>query len=283
MRSAFFLAGLLIIIKVQAQNLVPNPGFEDTLGCPYQWDGIQMGYAANWFQPTWGSSDLFTGCYLVPQSFNGYQDAHGGSSYGGFITSCHKPFGCDSTNPNREYLSARLNQTLIQGQLYYCTFHISRADSVQYASKLGVLFSDSLSQASTMPLPYTAQFETTTAHIDKLSWTEINFSFVATGDEDFITIGNFRNDLESDIVYTGDGGDQSNWEYLFAYYYIDDICVSPDSQYCKGGVGLNEYDKLGIELIRITDLFGNTVKETSNTLLLYHYSDGSIQKRIHLE
>ena len=71
--------------------------------------------------------------------------------------------------------------------------------------------------------------------------------------------------------------------FLFAYYYIDDICVSPDSQYCKGEVGLNEYDKLDIELIRITDMFGHTVKETSNTLLLYHYSDGSIQKRIHLE
>jgi hypothetical protein len=279
MKFKITLVFFLIYVQTFAQNLVPNPGFEDTLGCPYQWDGIQMGYAANWFQPTWGTSDLFTSCYLVPQSFNGYQAAHTGIAYAGIIASCHKPFGCDPTNINREYLSVRLLTNLEAGERYYCRFYASRADSVHYAAKFGVLFSDSLHQESTMNLPYTPQFETVPTLLDKVDWTEYQFSFIANGGESFLTIGNFRNQQDSDTLFTNDGGDLQNVEYKYAYYYVDDICVSKDSLNCKNTAGVSEWNFPQPQVVRITDCLGREVNEQPGMVLLYYYSDGTIRKK----
>jgi hypothetical protein len=278
MKNALLILFTSVLLQSSAQNLVPNPSFEDTLGCPYQWDGILMGYAANWFQPTWGSSDLFTGCHLVPQSFNGYQYANTGSAYAGFIASCHTQFGCDTDNINREYLSVRLLDSLEAGTRYFCNFSVSRADSVQYAATFGVLFSDSLHQASTMNLPYTPHYETPIAHLDRLNWTNYSFSFIAAGGEEFITIGNFRGLQSSDAYYTGGGGDPNYSEYRFAYYYIDDVCLTKDSLNCSGNLGITEIHKSEPILIRILDNMGRETIFKPNTMLIYVYSDGTRKK-----
>ncbi len=283
MKSTLKILFTFILFQSSGQNLVPNPSFEDTLGCPYQWDGIQMGFAANWFQPTWGSPDLFTGCYLVPQSFNGYQLANSGSAYGGIITSCHKPFGCDPTNINREYLSVRLLDSLEAGEKYYCSFSVSRADSIQYAANFGVLLSDSLHQESTMNLPFIPQFETSTPHLDKEKWTVYNFSFNALGGEEFLTIGNFRDQQNSVTTYIGDGGDSLNWEYLFSYYYIDDVCLSKDSLNCEGSLGISESLKQESQIIKIVDIMGRETEIKPNSVLIYIYSDGTRKKVFRIE
>jgi len=54
---------------------------------------------------------------------------------------------------------------------------------------------------------------------DTLNWMKIEGSFVATGTEEYITIGNFFPDSLSEIVY---------WTtYWASYYYIDDVSVIP--------------------------------------------------------
>lgn len=214
-----------------SQNLVPNPGFEDTLGCPSTFFGIQDGYAANWFQPTLGTTDLLTVCAEVPQNFSGYQFPNSGYAYAGFITSCHADFGCSSDSDYREYLSVRLNESLEPGITYYCKISISRGDSSLYANNFGVLFSDSIHQENYVNLPHTPQYETPTPHINSLTWTNYSFSFVATGGEDFLTIGNFSDDDNSDSTYVG-GGNPLNWEYQNSYYYVDDVCLSRDPSVC---------------------------------------------------
>ncbi len=216
-----------------AQNLIPNPSFEDTLGCPTSWDGIEDGYAAHWFKPTWGSSDLFTSCHLVPQSWNGYQFAHSGNAYAGIIAYCQESASCTPDNINREYLSVRLLESLEVGVKYYVKFSASRADSALYASNIGVLLSDSVHQESTMNLPNIPQFETSTPLVDRVNWTDYNFSFFATGIEDFITIGNFSDNDNSDITFIEGGGNPLLRNHQHAYYYIDDVCVSTDSLFCR--------------------------------------------------
>ena len=59
---------IIIFIVLQifsiAQNLVPNPSFEDTLWCPYNTGQINV--ARHWFAPDYGggggSSELFHVC-----------------------------------------------------------------------------------------------------------------------------------------------------------------------------------------------------------------------------
>lgn len=244
-----------------SQNLVPNPGFEDTLGCPSTFYGIQDGYAADWFQPTLGTSDLFTVCAEVPQSFIGYQFPNSGYAYAGFVASCHADYSCSSNNDYREYLSVRLNESLEPGITYYCKLSISRADSSHYANKFGVLFSDSIHQGNYVNLPYIPQYETTTPHINSLTWTNYSFSFIATGGEDFLTIGNFSDDDNSDSIYIG-GGNPFDEYYKNAHYYVDDVCLSSDPLVCDNfTAGTSE----GTNLTEKINLFPNP---TNNNLTI---------------
>src|SRR5258708_7934679 len=76
-----------------AQNLVPNPSFEDTIQCPAN-PQPTIDYASHW--STYGSSsDYFNSCannnsfiYGVPSNFSGYQNAMHGIAYAGLITWC---------------------------------------------------------------------------------------------------------------------------------------------------------------------------------------------------
>lgn len=283
MKNIFNLLFTLVLFQSSAQNYVPNPSFEDTLGCPYQGDGIQFGYVANWFAPTWGSPDLFTDCYLVPQNPIGYQFANSGSAYAGIITSCHSSFNCAPTNINRDYLSVRLLDSLEAGTQYFCKFSVSRADSVHYGANFGVLLSDSLHQESTMNLPYIPQFETSTPHIDRLNWTVYSFSFIASGGEEFLTIGNFRDEQNEETIYIADGAVLQNYDYLLSYYYIDDVCLSKDSLNCDGALEILELSNPKPHIIRILDIAGRETSDKPNTLLFYVYSDGTTKKVFRLE
>ena len=74
-----FVVGFITISK--GQNLVPNPSFEDTTGCPQFIDDF---YAVDWLSPTLASPDLFHTCSSgnagVPQNLWGWQNARIASS-----------------------------------------------------------------------------------------------------------------------------------------------------------------------------------------------------------
>ena len=59
-------------------------------------------------------------------------------------------------------------------------------------------------------------------------------SYIATGGEKYLTIGNFKDDVNSDTTFIESG------LYWGAYYYIDDVCVSTDSLECYNFVGVKE-------------------------------------------
>lgn len=73
---------------------------------------------------------------------------------------------------------------------------------------------------------------------DTISWTKIEGCFIAQGGEQYVTIGNFNTNANTDTLriqsadpLTGAGND-------VAYYYIDDITLIDQST-----VGINELDK----------------------------------------
>jgi len=84
---------------------------------------------------------------------------------------------------------------------------------------------------------------------DTLNWTEISGSFIATGGENFITIGNFK---DTSIIH-GSG-----------YYYIDDVCLSPDSLTCPSTVGINELN-INNKLNLFPNPFTGIINITSQT------------------
>lgn len=207
-----------------SQNLVPNPSFELYDTCPNTSnEGIES--AIDWYNPTSYSPDYYNACATdtlygqnVPKNGFGFQMAKTGVAYAGIILHI-------STDA-REYIQVELIDTLRVGKKYYVKFYVAIADSSPYAThNIGVYFSSLPIQSSqSLFLPYQPQIENN-PQVNPLNvantWIEVADSFIANGGEHYITIGNFRNDLNTDTVNMNNG---TNWT-SFSYYYIDDISV----------------------------------------------------------
>jgi gliding motility-associated-like protein len=73
-----------------------------------------------------------------------------------------------------------------------------------------------------LPFSYIPQFyySSGTFFSDKTKWYEISGSFVATNNSNYITIGNFKDDANTDSLFMGGG---AGW--VEAMLYIDDVSV----------------------------------------------------------
>jgi OOP family OmpA-OmpF porin len=224
--TIFLLTSSTLLI---GQNLVPNPSFEDTVACPYTFSDIN--FSTGWFRPAFGTSDFFHECGTVvtdvPSNAYGNQSANSGKAYAGFHTYL---LGHNDTF-YREYISIQLLDTLEQGTKYIVGFYVSRADTSGYATKIGAYFSDTaISQPVSVGigLNLIPHVETQVVVTTRIQWVSLSFEYVASGGEQFITIGNFRSNSLSDTINTYDGG-SNPFFYNLAYYYIDDIFVQDES------------------------------------------------------
>lgn len=250
MKYLLLLALFIQGFYVSAQNLIPNPSFENAEDCPFGISDIQA--AANWFSPTNTTPDYYNNCNNatngvvgVPTNSLGYQPAHTGNAYAGFLLPQWHTGGGDA-HIWCEYLSTVLTQQLIAGHKYYVSFYVNHANAVNYieqqynvvaTDKIGVLFTDTAINAYLPPLnpgqalnlqpDFTSQpgwFITDTAN-----WVKIQGFYTASGGEQYITIGRFHspNVLQDSITYQMMYAyDSVNTVDNEAYYYIDDVCVT---------------------------------------------------------
>lgn len=216
----------LVTTSLQAQfNLVPNPSFEDTVfGTPcYCENAIEL-CVKNWFNPQGATPDYYTyfpGYCTGVSSVNnpsGFQLARTGNAYAGI-------YGMGS--PTREYVAIKLRDSLQQGGCYYAEFYVSLANKSRYAiDNMGCYFTNDTSGYKTLTtnIPVVPQVLNQPGNFlsDTMTWQKVSGSFAAAGGETFMIIGNFFNDANTvlDTVKLS-----SNWQA--AYYYIDDVLVTP--------------------------------------------------------
>ncbi len=204
-----------------SQNLVPNGSFECYSTCPDQYD--QVSYAKQWNSPvlhngSWpdyhNSCDLYNGMGF-PLNGNTGDSARTGAGCMGFM------FWQNYDPASREYLQAKLLQPLQNGKCYQLTFYVKLYVALNMGiDRIGAHFSTAaISSASQNLYGYIPQVQNTPGVpiSSTTTWTQISGSFVATGGEDYITIGNFYNDAS-----TTTDGTPSGW---YSHYYIDDICL----------------------------------------------------------
>ncbi len=217
-KSPIALAFLLLFCnKMDGQNLVLNPGFEIFITCPGfgQFSNV---YISNWNKPSIASSDYYHyNCAGINPTV---QAPRSGEAYAGIIA---YNFGTEY----REYVTGTLFSSLIAGQTYKVEFYVSLNDGyIQAITELGAYLSP------TAPGPFSnalhinvlPQIENTAGSITDTSvWKKISGQFVATGGEQFITIGNFHNDTTTTITQPGTSGSYG------AYYFVDDVSVTLDS------------------------------------------------------
>lgn len=66
------------------------------------------------------------------------------------------------------------------------------------------------------------------AFSDTTQWTQIQGCFTANGGEQYITIGNFNYNVNTDTLYVGTNNPDPNYTnplYDYSYYYIDDVSL----------------------------------------------------------
>lgn len=227
----FFITNVLLLAvfgEIKAQvNLVPNPSFESYTACPTIADNLSD--ATGWSSYR-GSCDYFNSCapyggMSTPKNPIAFQFPKSGNSYAGFIT--YEFMSSDY----REILGTQLLSPLQIGTKYYFSFFVSFAGTQNYSiasKKIGLKFlTQSYSQASPIPLSNSAHFYTTNIISDSLNWTQIKGSFLANMPYQFLAIGNFFDDVNmfsTDTISTAPN-------YIDAYYFIDDIRLSTDSNF----------------------------------------------------
>jgi hypothetical protein len=262
----------LFSFTCSAQNLVPNPSFEDTVQCPI---GVnvttdQMTYATGWHKATAGTPDYFNSCNTgmvgVPQNFIGWEYAKSGVAYAGLCTA-----NKGNPGPNyREYIQTRLTDSLIAGKKYHVSFYVSLADSVGYAcNNIGAYFSPTaISSFGTSNFSYIPQIANTPANplTKKNGWTIVADTFTAAGGELYITIGNFNDGAHSDTVFVGGApiGDRNT-----SYYYIDDISVT----HVDTAAGINEISNREISIFpnpATSEITVNSEQQTVYSIEIYN-------------
>ena len=217
-------------------NLVLNPSFEDHDTCPDWGNTGLIRFAKYWSNPLYPTSpDYFNACdtginhpFSVPSNYVGNQMAHTGIAYAGIATYYYalNPVG----NNYREYIQNLLSDSLIAGVEYCIKLYVSLADSSRfYCNNLGVYFSptivhDTCPWQVDCPLNYLPQFENTAPLTNDSTWTAVSGSFIASGGEKYVLIGNFHD--TSGTAATSTGIPISNY-HRAAYYYIDDVLVTP--------------------------------------------------------
>jgi hypothetical protein len=214
---------LLLGTTVFAQNLVPNSGFDQMIGCPTALSMLDS--TASWQNPTInGTPDFFHQCSSpffagVPVNGLGYQQPHGGESYAGI----HR--FQEGLIEYREYLEVGLVAPLVAGQCYYFEMYISLSNFSKYTSPdIAVLFSDTLLTGllSTQMLNLSPQIVNPSNMIpDTAGWMLVNGTYTASGGENFICIGNFVNDAAIDTILINPF---AIWP--ITYVYVDDVLLT---------------------------------------------------------
>lgn len=218
-----FMIGVFTYGWSMAQNLVPNPGFEDHKNCPQQ--AKQFSFVKNWKSPAGpGSPDYFNKCGAseagIPKNFAGKQEAYEGSGYAGIDL-------LDKEDPRfREYIEVKLIKPLKKGKEYKVSFWISLSDNSKYAvNNIGVYFSDKgfKDKKETRYVQPQVSNANPTLLSYKNIWAQVEGSFKAEGGEEYMTIGNFL--TEQNVIATEVNGGNGNFKH--AYYYIDMVSVAP--------------------------------------------------------
>ncbi len=229
MKKAILLLINALLLSVSdtsnAQNLVPNPGFENHIGCPVETgelyrcqDWSSYGFSPDYFHLC--APDTVAG---VPTNSFGYQFAATGDAYAGFINESGGPA------PPKEYLGAALAQPLTIGQKYYASFKVSFCGFGCLSSNMGIRMSTVAYDSTSIQVSNNyATVYTASVINDSLNWYQVQGSFIADSSYAYIIIGNFFN--TGNCIAT---------TYI-SYYFLDDICLSTDSTICYTSTGIVE-------------------------------------------
>ncbi len=296
MNSTFYIiliTGLLFYTpSYTQQNLVPNPSFEDTLGCPTSPGAAGIGfYMVNdkvkyWYIPNSATTDYYNSCapvssgVNVPANWLGYQEAFDGKAYVGVVVYVvEDPFPA-------EYVQCQLLEPLKPCFKYRVSYQVSLADySARAIDALGLRL-DIIPPKKEQYAPDEFHGFELPPHIapgyaitDTANWVEVSGYYTAKGGEQYLTIGRFfdttlysNENLPPALTNPCD----SCFAIVEAYYYIDTVsvielgvaeaCNVIPNVFTPNNDGVNDVYNIidfGMETMEIYNRWGNKIASLS--------------------
>lgn len=239
----FIIINTASIISVAQINLVPNGDFEQFTSCP---SNIGEIFKATGWDSYANTPDYMNACgsagFTIPANAFGYQTPASGNAYAGFLNYMSKIYYPDP-NGFREYIGRSLSSPLNIGTKYYVSFKVSLSiesivPSNGASDKMGVMFSTiPFSISNPAPITNAPPIFSGTIITDSTSWTTIFGSFIPDSTYQYIILGNFfDNDNTDTLIITSD-------TICSSYYFLDDVCVSTDSAFCANYTSISELKK----------------------------------------
>lgn len=220
--------------KLEAQNLVKNPSFENYIQCPICFNYFN-GYIQDWYAFQGGNngssfSSYFNSCsplpFSVPQNTAGWQMAKTGEGY-----ACIQVYSF-SYSPNRRAYIEGCFLTPLKADSIYCIEFWASFTGIGLFNRpiknVDAHFSDTLldwnNGLGNNLIGITPQIRSQQILSDSAGWTKVSGLYIAHGGEKYITIGNFNDNAHTTTSPPDDG----TTENAFASgYYIDDVSVTP--------------------------------------------------------
>ena len=205
-------------------NIIPNPGFEQYSSVPLGWFYTGSDFTRvvkYWGSPTAASPDVYGPKVYVPSEWKeqgfGQLAAHEGKSMVGITL-----FGCEGGKPHcREYIQVQLIEPLVVGQRYQLRMMAAHLPLSMRTRNLEVAFSsEQLKSTVDARLDLMPVVMPERVLDNDGGWIEIVSEFVALEASEYIVIGNFHSDEETQVKPCTDLEALS-----FAYYYLDDLSL----------------------------------------------------------
>lgn len=111
---------------------------------------------------------------------------------------------------------------------------VCRAEKYVVATNnIGISFSTiPYSEIDTVPINNSSAMKASAIITDTMNWVLVKGSFDADSAYQYVMVGNFYDDAHTDTVSIPTDTTNLGWLFFASYYYIDDVCVSPDSLAC---------------------------------------------------
>lgn len=224
---------LFLAAVAQAQNLIPNPGFENYSQVPCNcMQGSLSAYVSGWENAAAGTPDFICSesddkCYASTHSKHwdsyGEETPHGGKGMGMIMTSAHG-------GTFREYLGVTLTQPLVKGNRYYAEFYVSLGDFCGAATNnMGMLFrTGTFSASPDYIITGTPQVNVPTVIDQTNGWYKVSGTFIAQDAYTYVIIGNFftpANTIVKEMPKAASYESPHTYRTSMAAYFIDDFML----------------------------------------------------------
>lgn len=267
-------------------NLVPNGSFEEYDTCPTGVSVIgdyQLEHCNGWTHANNATPDYYNRCAVydvsIPNSPLGYQQPKEGNAYMGLIAF---PDTCW-----REYIKTKLLHPLLEGVEYYLEFYVNVSNSSRYGiNTIGAFFSTTdLFQNNSSIINANPQIFNPSNRIinDTLNWVKISGTFIASGNECFLIIGNFCKDAAVDTLIANSNSNDVTYFFIDAVFlYEIESNINAPNVFTPNNDGINDLFVVKTKSlinynIKIYNRWGSIVFETENPLNFWNgYSKNGI-------